>query len=225
MQPNWQQVYEHEGLGKRFVPEDDPAELGRICVATQLWKRIEFTSVLDVGCGDGYMCHVLASAGIQNVVGLDSANSRLRYAKATFPDGRFLQGDVFQLPFQDNSFDLVTAVEVLEHLERPRGALAELKRVSRRYVLLTVPFNERLQTVFCPYCLRGFHDKGHLQSFDKTRMHSLVSSQSMDVLRMIHYNPTIDSYLPLRATKPLLRVIFPEKFLRGGYLGVLCEKS
>jgi len=225
MEPDWQQFYEEEGVHKRFVPEYDPAELGRISVARRLWRGIKFNSVLDVGCGDGYLCHVLASKALENVVGLDFANSRMQYAKATFPAVGFVQGDVCLLPFDDNSFDLVTAVEVMEHLERPELALGELRRVSSRYVLLTVPFNERLRTVICPHCLSKIHDKGHVQSFDEERIQSMVSNRSMQVLRMIHHNPVVDSYLLLRTMRPLLKLIFPEWFSRGGYLGVLCGKA
>jgi 2-polyprenyl-3-methyl-5-hydroxy-6-metoxy-1,4-benzoquinol methylase len=51
----------------------------------------------------------------------------------------FRPGSAYDLPFEDDSFDLVCALEVLEHLERPRDALAELARVSRGALLVSVP--------------------------------------------------------------------------------------
>ena len=55
-------------------------------------------------------------------------------SESLFPDG-----SAYDLPFADGSFDLVCAIEVLEHLERPRDALAEMSRVARRALLLSVP--------------------------------------------------------------------------------------
>ena len=51
----------------------------------------------------------------------------------------FRPASAYDLPFEDDSFDLVCALEVLEHLERPQDALAELARVSRGTMLVSVP--------------------------------------------------------------------------------------
>jgi ubiquinone/menaquinone biosynthesis C-methylase UbiE len=100
-------------------------------------------SVLDVGCGEGIgttrMAGVLPQA---RVVGLDVAHPGLLEEWKTRAHDRieFVAGSAYALPFGDDSFDLVSAIEVFEHLERPEQALSEMARVSRRGILLSVPW-------------------------------------------------------------------------------------
>jgi ubiquinone/menaquinone biosynthesis C-methylase UbiE len=100
-------------------------------------------SVLDVGCGEGIgtarMANVLPQA---RVVGLDVADPGLLQEWKTRAHDRieFVAASAYELPFADDSFDLVSAIEVFEHLQRPERALAEIARVSRRGLLLSVPW-------------------------------------------------------------------------------------
>ena len=63
----------------------------------------------------------------------------MRKARARHPDLTINVGSVYDLQYEADSFDLVVCMEVLEHLERPEAALEELCRVSRRWLLLSVP--------------------------------------------------------------------------------------
>ena len=93
-------------------------------------------SVLDVGTGEGLFW--LHDAG-REVVGVDVRMDALREA-ASHGVVRPVRGSAYELPFDDSSFDLVVAIEILEHLESPERAAAELSRVSRSRVLVTVPW-------------------------------------------------------------------------------------
>jgi SAM-dependent methyltransferase len=99
-------------------------------------------TVLEVGCGEGYVLAHLSDRlpGCQ-FVGCDVRPEALKYASRICPAERvlLLEGTAYQLPLADVSFELVLATEVLEHLQRPDAALAELQRVSARWVLVTVP--------------------------------------------------------------------------------------
>lgn len=96
--------------------------------------------LLDAGCGEGYVLKRLR--GIRpglNLQGIDGDREALREARTAIP-GVFLgHADASHLPFRAASFDMVTCLEVLEHLRDPRSAVEELERVSRRYLLLSVP--------------------------------------------------------------------------------------
>lgn len=93
--------------------------------------------VLDVGCGPGTITVDLAGRVPEGwVVGIDSSPSVLAEAQAlAVPDGRrnvrFAVGDVFRLDFDEATFDVVHAHQVLQHLGDPIAALAEMRRVCR----------------------------------------------------------------------------------------------
>ena len=99
------------------------------------------TSVLDVGCGEGVVTERLAQLlAPAKVLGVDAAEHLSEeWGARSAPNLSFAAGSAYDLPFADGSFDLVCAIEVLEHLERPRDAIAEMRRVAGRALLLSVP--------------------------------------------------------------------------------------
>lgn len=118
-------------LLRRFLAEIDVA-------VTELAP----SSLLDVGCGEGVVTERLAQLlPDATVVGLDADDARLAAEWERRRQGNlsFRVGSGYELPYDADSFDLVCAMEVLEHVERPGDVLAELARVSRRAVLVTVP--------------------------------------------------------------------------------------
>jgi SAM-dependent methyltransferase len=101
----------------------------RRMVLDQVLRRYEASArlrVLDVGCGTG---RVLAELGrLGPAVGLDLSDEALRFCRERGHE-RVLKGDLLHLPFPDGCFDLVTALDVLEHIEDHVGALRECARV------------------------------------------------------------------------------------------------
>lgn len=97
---------------------------------------------LDAGCGEGFVARrVLAALPGLALTGCDVSPGALEVAHEAIPGGRFVPGSVLELPFGDREFDVVGCFEVLEHLPGalPRQALAEIARVARRAVVLSVP--------------------------------------------------------------------------------------
>jgi 2-polyprenyl-3-methyl-5-hydroxy-6-metoxy-1,4-benzoquinol methylase len=99
------------------------------------------SSILDVGCGEGVVTERLARLTNARTVGIDLATDFLRSEWQARERGAlsFQEGSAYDLAFADGSFDCVCALEVLEHLERPRDALAELVRVASRALVVSVP--------------------------------------------------------------------------------------
>ena len=94
--------------------------------------------LLDVGCGPASITADLAErVAPGRVVGLDAAAGALEAARATLSERGLSEqveltcGDIMALPFEDASFDVVHAHQVLQHLADPVGALAEMRRVTR----------------------------------------------------------------------------------------------
>jgi ubiquinone/menaquinone biosynthesis C-methylase UbiE len=95
--------------------------------------------ILEVGVGEGEVTQRIADRWPDaTIVGLDLPDPELaaHWAGRGFAP---LFGDIGRLPFEDDRFDLVLAIEVLEHVPFPELALAELDRVARRDVVVSVP--------------------------------------------------------------------------------------
>ena len=100
------------------------------------------SSVLDAGCGEGTVtARVARRLPRATVVGLDVGDPRLvaEWDERAGENLVFHSGSAYALPYPDGAFELVCALEVLEHLERPAEGLDELARVSSRALVLSVP--------------------------------------------------------------------------------------
>lgn len=105
-------------------------------------RPVEF---LDVGCGTGGTTRFLAGGGRRSVVGCDMATEALVFsARRGLLD--LVQAGAHRLPFRDRSFDVVLALDVLEHHADDRAVAGELARVVRAggLVVVTVPAFEFL---------------------------------------------------------------------------------
>jgi ubiquinone/menaquinone biosynthesis C-methylase UbiE len=114
---------------------------GRRAIFAALLARIADRSglrILDIGFGTGAMLTFLSRYG--SVIGLDSSAEAVRFARSRCAQPMVL-GDVLRVPLRPASVDLVTAFDLLEHVDDDRAALAELARVCRPggHALLTVP--------------------------------------------------------------------------------------
>jgi 2-polyprenyl-3-methyl-5-hydroxy-6-metoxy-1,4-benzoquinol methylase len=95
-------------------------------------------SLLDVGCGEGVLTERWArTLTPARVVGVDVADLRGEWARR--PAASFAVADAEALPFADGEFDVVAAIELLEHVRDPGRALAELARVARSHLLVSAP--------------------------------------------------------------------------------------
>ncbi len=87
-------------------------------------------SLLDVGCGGGTFLRLAADHGA-DVTGLDAAPGLAAHAQKRVPGARIEVGDLQFLPFEDESFDVVTGVNSFQYAADPPAALQEARRVLR----------------------------------------------------------------------------------------------
>jgi SAM-dependent methyltransferase len=138
----------------------------------------ECSTIIDVGCGDGAITNVLAEG--YPVTGCDISLEALKYLSTKVSRVR---GSADYLPFKDKCADLVLSSELLEHL--PEGvfvkAISEIKRISRKYILITVPNDESLRKRYtkCNACGFEFHIYGHLRSFNLKRLARLFKEYNV----------------------------------------------
>jgi 2-polyprenyl-3-methyl-5-hydroxy-6-metoxy-1,4-benzoquinol methylase len=99
-------------------------------------------AILDVGCGEGVLTARWAERlPAATVVGLDLPEAKLesQWRSRQRPNLRFVPGRAEELPFDSGEFDLVAAVEALEHIPAADRALAEMARVAKRHLLVSIP--------------------------------------------------------------------------------------
>ncbi len=88
------------------------------------------TKLLDVGCGPGLAAHLAAQRGAR-VAGLDAAEASLEIARERTPEGDFRAGEMEDLPWADNTFDVVTGFNAFQYAADVINALREARRVAR----------------------------------------------------------------------------------------------
>ncbi len=93
-------------------------------------------TVLDAGCGEGFVSSRLID---KRLIGIDISRGALSMARQSSPGISIACSDIYRMPFRSNSFDLVMAMEVLEHLMEPEKAMIEASRLTKRYCLFSVP--------------------------------------------------------------------------------------
>jgi ubiquinone/menaquinone biosynthesis C-methylase UbiE len=98
-------------------------------------------SLLDVGCGEGVLTANWAPRIEGRVVGIDLDDAQLHaeWAKRQAPNLEYRVMKAENLPFADDEFDVATAIEVLEHVPDPEHTVAEMARVARRWLIVSVP--------------------------------------------------------------------------------------
>jgi SAM-dependent methyltransferase len=94
--------------------------------------------IMDAGCGTGAVMNYLERYG--SVVGVDTSDEALNFCRLR-GKGRVYKANITQLPFNDGSYDLVTALDIIEHVAEDGQALRELFRVCKKggRVTITVP--------------------------------------------------------------------------------------
>jgi len=109
----------------------------------ELFTQADPQSLLDVGCGEAVLTHQWAQrlGDGRRVVGIDLDDPALHaeWAKRTAPNLEYRVMKAENLPFADDEFDAATAIEVLEHVPDAEHTVAEMARVAKRWLLVSVP--------------------------------------------------------------------------------------
>jgi 2-polyprenyl-3-methyl-5-hydroxy-6-metoxy-1,4-benzoquinol methylase len=90
--------------------------------------------VADIACGSGYGSNLIANGGARKVIGIDSDESTIRYAKKRYRRQNVIYkvGDAHCLDMISQTIDVVISFETIEHMKHPMKFLSEVKRVLKR---------------------------------------------------------------------------------------------
>ena len=123
-------------------PQRNARETNRIISIFRPYAR---GRVLDVGCGDGSLSNgIFQLPGVTEVVGIDISDRAIRIAQSKYPHIKYKVGQVTDLPFESNFFDVVTAIELIEHVCDTQKMFKEFSRVLKTngyLVITTTDFN------------------------------------------------------------------------------------
>lgn len=125
-----------------------------IRLACDFIKNMKLKKILDIACGHGELIKNLFSKEV-NVYGLDNNKQRVECLNKLGMHVK--EGDVEALPYEDETFDVVTCMECLEHICNPNKAVIEMYRVLNRggYIIITVPYK---YSCYCEEHVRIFNE-------------------------------------------------------------------
>lgn len=125
-----------EGKKKRRTPEHAAVREFVQSKLRTVKKFVEFDKnlmVLDIGCGNGFFTYYLGELAC--TIGADFSLNMLKKN----PCKNLVNADAYCLPFKNKSFDIVFESNLLHHLSEPEKALSEMKRASRKFIILIEP--------------------------------------------------------------------------------------
>lgn len=135
--------------------------------------RLSGKRVLDVACGVGLGSRLFAERGSATVIAVDISNEAIRYGREHYahPDVRYCLGDASQLPFPDQTFDVVISLETLEHVARFQLFLQEVHRMLNAGGVFVISTPNRAITSPKSVPPNPFH----VQEFSAAELHGLLS--------------------------------------------------
>lgn len=145
----------------------------------------EFTegkNVIDCAAGTGYGANILKMLGrAKSVVGAEINKDAVKYAQKNYGSNEvtFVEGSILELPFEDNSFDVFTSFETLEHIDNEDKQFSEVKRVLKDgglYILSTP--NDWKSDVTNPH---------HVRQYDYAKLKNVLS-RNFEVLKIYNQN-------------------------------------
>ena len=106
-------------------------------------------NILEVGCGLGHNLALMDNLGDFNLTGIDIQSYATEKGKNLYNNINFMNGDLLDLPFEDNSFDLVFSRMVLIHVhpEDLNQAIKEIRRVTKKYIAGIEYFSDKVEEI------------------------------------------------------------------------------
>lgn len=168
----------------------------------ELFAQAAPRSILDVGCGEGVLTSEWADrldGGRIVGIDLDDAKLRAEWDKRRRANLEYRVEEATSLSFEDDEFDVATAIEVLEHVPEPEATLSEMARVAQRHLLVSVPREpiwRMLNMARGAYIGALGNTPGHLNHWSKVSFVSLLS----------RYGTVAEVRTPLPWTMALVRL-------------------
>jgi len=136
-------------------------------------------SVLDVGCSFGWFEEYALEMGARRIVGVDPNQQNLMVARRHVPHACFVEGSATSLPFLNNSFELITMFDTIEHLPKgtEQSALVEIARVLEPggELVLSTPYDSLRARLLDPAWYLGH------RHYSEAGLHRLMARAGLEV--------------------------------------------
>jgi len=142
--------------------------------------------ILEIGIGHGHYCKLLADCG--NYTGVDLDVDSIADARAAFPDCTFTVCDILDRAqlrtVVADGADAIVSINVLEHIENDRGAIANLVDALKPggHLLLSVPALMMLYNDLDRLA-------GHCRRYSTAGLQDILAEQPVDIVRLCYFNP------------------------------------
>lgn len=145
----------------------------------------ENTTILDIGCGNGYVSEYILKETLANVLAFDQSSEALKRCERLRGNPRFhlRQGNAEEIPYSDEKADIVFCIGVLEHIKDWRKCLEEIKRVLKPggyvYLVSSNIFSAMyLQWVWCH--ITGKWKYGYQNNLRPNRLKKMLEEYSFE---------------------------------------------
>lgn len=144
-----------------------------------LMKDIDFATMLDAGCGTGVLLQqVLEKYPHVKVSGSEYSPQGLEFARKRIPQGNFFTLDLSREALNQR-FDLVTCIDVLEHIEDDRAALKNLAAMTAGHMILSVPLG--------PLFKAEVERMGHVHGYRRRELEKKMYEAGFEIVRAIQW--------------------------------------
>ena len=171
--------YENSNFVAKYLVENYFKSVEKLIALTK-----DVNSAHEIGIGEGRSTMRLKHL-LTNFSGSEFVEKLVPVAKKNNPELNIFQESVYELKSKSNSIDLVLLLEVLEHLDHPEIALEEIKRVSKKYLIVGVP-NEPLWRILNISRLKYLKDlgntPGHLNHWSKKEFKKVIEQNYGNVI-------------------------------------------
>ena len=141
-------------------------------------------NILDIGCGLGWGTDWLSLAS-NSVIGLDTCENALRVARSRYKGPVFVKADATELPFGDQSFHTVVAIEVIEHVKNQDAFMSEVLRVLKQdgTLILSTPNKRNLVARIANlFGIEVQKNPYHTNEFDYKTLDAFLTASGLEIV-------------------------------------------
>lgn len=172
-------------------PHNNENAKDRKIVTSYLKENFDKLRFLDVGSGTGHQYLALKQSGMEfEYLGVDKTEKMIEFARKRFSEAKFIQGDIYKLPFQDRSWPVVYVRHVFTHLPGYKDALTEVSRVTKDYLIICLLYpladRQQIRVVGEP------PDQTKPRDFSEHYLNKYERNSFMEALKNLGFNVTVD---------------------------------